>query len=213
LRSSKCYWCERVNREEDKEDIVGGACDHLASSGAWANSLTFQGVTFATTDFGGGELQLEITNALNASGNWSGIKYLESFAVGSVGSFTGASLAGFTYDPGGLSNGSAIGCNGNGASTACFYTGASPLALSNDMVFNIHFTGGSTNFSLPSLKVDFWTNSFQTKSTGDLLSQSIGTPVSATPLPGAIGLMGLGLAGIAAALRKRKKNDARIVAA
>src|SRR5437879_12605355 len=81
----------------------------FASSGAWSNSLTFQDVTFSTTDLGGGELQLTITNALNASGNWSGINYLQSFAVGNVGSFTGASLAGFTYDPGGLSNGSANG--------------------------------------------------------------------------------------------------------
>jgi hypothetical protein len=78
------------------------------------------------TDLGGGELQLTITNALNASGNWSGVNYLESFAVANVGSFTGASITnhtGFTYDPGGLSNGSASGCNGNGASFACFTAG------------------------------------------------------------------------------------------
>lgn len=76
------------------------------------------------------------------------------------------------------------------------------------MVFDIFFTGGATNFSLPTLKVDVWSNAFQTKSTGDLLSQSIGRPVSATPLPGSLGLMGLGLFGIAALLRKRKNQIA-----
>jgi hypothetical protein len=176
----------------------------FASSGAWANSLTFQGVSFSTTDLGGGELQLTMTNALSASGNWTGINYLESFAVGNVGSFTGASLAGFTYDPGGLSNGSASGCNGNGASTACFYATASPLALSNNMVFDIQFAGGTTNFSLPTLKVDFWTDSSQSKSTGDLLSQSI--PVSSTPIPDALPLFatGVGLIGMLGWWRKRK---------
>jgi hypothetical protein len=176
----------------------------FASSGAWANSLTFQGVTFSTTNLGGGELQLTISNALNASGNWSGINYLESFAVGNVGSFTGASLAGFTYDAGGLSNGSGNGCNGHGAGFACFTAGASPLALSNNMVLDIAFSGGATNFSLPTLKVDFWTDSSQTQSTGNLLSQSI--PVSATPIPDALPLFatGLGLIGMLGWWRKRK---------
>ena len=185
----------------------------FASSGAWSNSLTFQDVTFSTADLGGGELQLTITNALNASGNWSGINYLQSFAVGNVGSFTGASLAGFTYDPGGLSNGSANGCNGSGASFACFYTGAVPLALSNNMVFDIFFTGGATNFSLPSLKVDFWTDLSQTQSTGNLLSQSIGAPVSATPLPAAFPLYATGLGALALLRWRRKRKNAPAIAA
>jgi hypothetical protein len=133
---------------------------------------------------------------------------LEAFAVGNVGSFTGASLAGFTYDPGGLSNGSAIGCNGNGAGFACFSTGASPLALSNNMIFDIQFTGGATNFSLPSLKVDFWTNAFQTQSTGDLLSQSIG----ATPLPAALPLYATGLGALALIGWRRKRKAAAALA-
>ena len=182
----------------------------FASSGVWANSLTFQDVTFSTTNPGGGELQLTIANALNASGNWSGVNYLESFAVGNVGSFTGASLTnltGFTYDSGGLSNGSSIGCNGNGAGFACFTAGASPLALSNNMIFDIQFAGGVTDFSLPTLKVDFWANAFQTQSTGSLLSQSIGTPVGATPLPAALPLYATGI-GALALLRWRRKRKA-----
>jgi hypothetical protein len=181
----------------------------FASSGVWANSLTFQDVTFATTTLPSGDLQLTITNALNASGNWAGINYLESFAVGNVGSFTDASLAGFTYDPGGLSNGSANGCSGQGAGFACFFSGSSPLALSNNMIFDIHFTGAGTNFSSPTLKIDFWTDSLQTKSTGDLLSQSIGPSVSATPLPAALPLYATGLGALALLRWRKKRRGAR----
>src|SRR6185312_2862187 len=92
----------------------------LGATAASANSLTFQNVTFGTADLGGGELQLTISNALNANGDWTGIKYLESFSINDVGTFTDASLAGFTYEPGGLSNGSSDGCNSSGAGFACF---------------------------------------------------------------------------------------------
>jgi hypothetical protein len=86
--------------------------------------------------------------------------------------------------------------------------GASPLALSNKMVFDIQFAGGATNFSLPSLKVDFWANAFQTLSTGSLLSQSIGTPVSATQLPAALPLYATGLGALALLRWRRKRKSA-----
>lgn len=203
-----------LTMKKTNKTLLAALAITFASSGAWSNSLTFQDVTFSTTDLGGGELQLTITNALNASGDWTGIKYLESFALGNVGSFTGASLAGFAYDAGGLSNGSSIGCNGNGAGFACFTAGASPLALTtNPMVFDIFFTGGATNFSLPSLKVDFWTDSSQTQSTGNLLSQSIGAPVSATPLPAAFPLYATGLGALALLRWRRKRKNASAIAA
>jgi hypothetical protein len=174
----------------------------LTSLGAKANTLTLQNVTFSTADLGGGQLQLTIDNALNANGNWTGINYLESFALNNIGTFATASLTGFNYQSGGLSNGSATGCNGNGAGFACFLASPGPLQLSNHMVFDISFSGGTTNFDLPSLKIDFWANSFQTKSTGDLLSQSIGQ----TPLPAALPLFatGLGAMGLFGWWRKRK---------
>jgi hypothetical protein len=179
-----------------KKNLLTALALTFISSGAWANSLTFQGVTFSTTDLGGGALELSITNALNATGNWSGIKYLEAFSISNVGSFTTAGVAGFTFDSGGLSNGSAVGCNGSG-SGGCFTAASSPLALTNNMVFDIAFAGGSTNFSLPHLKVDFWASPFQTKATGDLLSQSIGPTASATPLPSSSVLLMGGLAAFA----------------
>jgi hypothetical protein len=197
-----------------KKTLLAALALAFASSGAWANTLTYQGVTFTTTVLNNNELQLTITNAQSATGNWAGVNYLEAFAIGNVGSVTGATLqtpglTGLAYGSGGLSNGSSTGCNGNGAGFACFTAGGAPLSLSNSMTFDIAFTG-TPNFSSPSLKIDFWTDSSQNQSTGSLLSASI--PVSATPLPGALGLMGLGLAGIAAALRKAKSDGGRAIA-
>ena len=68
----------------------------LASSGVSANTLTFQNVTFSTANLGAGELQLTISNALNANGDWTGIHYLEAFSLGIGGTWTTASLTGWT---------------------------------------------------------------------------------------------------------------------
>ena len=178
----------------------------LAASAAPANSLTFQNVTFNTTDLGGGELELTIDNALNANGDWTGIKYLESFSVNDVGTFTGASLTGFTYQSGGLSNGSSDGCNNKGSGFACFLSSGSPDPLTNSMVFDIFFTGGTTDFSLPHLKVDFWANPSQTQSTGNLLSMDIpaGTspPPTSVPEPATLALFGMGLLAVGFARRR-----------
>jgi len=177
----------------------------LGSSTASANTLTFQGVTFITQDLGGGDLRLIIDNALNGTGNWADINYIKAFSLSDIGSVTGASIAGFTYVPGGLSNGSAVGCNGSGSGHNCFHTPAAPLALTNHMVFDIDFTG-STSFSLPHLKVDFWKNSYQTKATGSLLSQSIPAAVPG-PMVGA-GIPGLALAFGGLAMWWRRKRSA-----
>ena len=98
----------------------------------------------------------------------------------------------------------ALGCNGNGSNYACFYHPTTPFALTNNMVFDIFFAGGTADFSLPHLKVDFWILSFQSKSTGSLLSQDI--PLAATPLPAALPLFitGLGAMGLLGWYRRRK---------
>jgi hypothetical protein len=179
----------------------------LAASAASANSLTFQNVTFGTTDLGGGELQLTIDNALNAGGDWSNIKYLEAFSLNDVGTFTSASLTGFTYNPGGLSNGSSTGCDSSASpGFACFLSTGGPTALTNSMVFDVFFTGGTPDFSLPHLKVDFWADSSQTKSTGSLLSLDIPagpSPPTSVPEPATLGLFGLGLTAVGFARRRR----------
>jgi hypothetical protein len=181
----------------------------IASSAAAGNTLTFQNVTFSTTDQGGGKLELTISNALNANGDWAGINYLESFALDIGGTWTSASSAGWTFMDGGLSNGASLGCNGKGSGYACFYQPTTPFALSNDMVFDILFTGGTADFSLPHLKVDFWILSSQSKSTGSLLSQDI--PLATTPLPAALPLFGtaLGAMGLLGWYRRRKVGESR----
>jgi hypothetical protein len=203
----------------------------FTSSSALANSITFNNVTFSLAEVGANELQLAITNALNANGNWAGIKFLEAFDLNpSGGTWTSASVinvSGWNSELGGLSNGkSGVGCNGSGAGDICFYSSpvnppsppnypADPYPLSNNMVFDIQFAGGATDFSITHLKIDFWTSpqanctqkgsAWNCNSAGDLLSQDITVAVPG-PIVGA-GLPGLTAAcgGLIALARRRRK--------
>jgi hypothetical protein len=184
---------------------------------AWAN-YTYQGVTFTLTDEGGGVLQVEIQNALNATGNWLGVNYLEAFSLlPKSGTITGASVTnvtGWHEDSGGLSNGSSDGCDTHGGGVCFYYTNVSaftypnyptdPYSLSNDMIFDVQFTGTGLDLSSDHLKVDFWKSpqdncsaghnpengaAWSCNATGSLLSVDI--PVG-VPLPAA----GAGLPGL-----------------
>ena len=95
-----------------------------------------------------------ITDALDATGNWEGVAYLKALELKGIGDPEGPSLADWntTLDSGVSANatkGGADGCTAGGTSGACFYRDAAdPFALSNNMTFDISFSGG-TNFDDP----------------------------------------------------------------
>src|SRR5690349_19540914 len=107
-----------------KAALIAGLAIASTSVGAFANTLSFQGINFTLTNLGGGELEFKLSavtgNSItaSASGDWTGIKYLNSFALKPAGgTYTGATLAGWTDPKGGLN---AHGCSGSGAGWLCF---------------------------------------------------------------------------------------------
>src|SRR5687768_7934921 len=66
---------------------------------SWANSLTFQGVTFGLTDLGSGSLQFTINNAVSGgTGDWADITHIQNFQWKSIGSGTTMSLTGWNVN-------------------------------------------------------------------------------------------------------------------
>src|SRR5262249_19250553 len=102
-----------------KVGVIAVIAFALSSIGAAADTITYEGLNFSLTDKGGGELEFTISAATGnsitagANGDWTGIAYLNSFALKPAGgTYTGASLTGWMLDPGGLA---AHGCSGSGA--------------------------------------------------------------------------------------------------
>jgi hypothetical protein len=96
---------------------------------------------------------------------------------------------------------SANGCAQGDTSGACFSSNPY-FALTNDFTFTIDFFKPGDDvfdFSLPHLKVLFFTNLTDTRKTGDLLSRDI---PSSVPEPGTLALLGLGLLGLGFSRRR-----------
>src|SRR6266850_7334695 len=87
-----------------------------AAPASWANSLTFQNVTFGLNEVGG-NVQLTIDNALNATGDWSDIMYMNAFEVKNLGTVSSMTLANWTNRDNSLS---ANGCSNGNTSGGCF---------------------------------------------------------------------------------------------
>lgn len=185
---------------------IGGLCFATAPAGAVVNSLVFQGVTFETEALDSDTLRLSILNANSATGNWTGIGFLEAFEIKDIGTVTaalitsGTSFASFTPTVVNGLSASSLGCGTGGTPGACF-AASSPVALTGSMGWTIDFAGSNLDFFAPHLKVQFLTLATDTRKTGDLLSRDITTPI---PEPEIYALLaaGLGLMGWIARRRK-----------
>lgn len=178
---------------------------------AIAGSITFQGVTFTFTEDSATQLTLEI-DAAGRTGDWATATNIGMVQVKSLGSFTTASLtgdagptntllaSGWTFSPNELT---ANGCDGgsSGDQRACFFapTTGDRIALGDDMKFHFTFTGGTQDFSNPSLKVGFYVGDSPDKQ-GSLLSMNI----PAVPEPESYGMFIMGLGILAFLARPRK---------
>ncbi|MFD2368333.1 PEP-CTERM sorting domain-containing protein [Pseudoduganella sp. GCM10020061] len=185
--------------------ICALAVASLGASSAANAQVTFQGVTF-TPSWSGNVLTLEI-DAANPTGDWSTAEALGALHIKSIGSWDSVVMSGpgsagsWTIVNNELNANGCVGGGGGGNQSAC--ASGSLIPLTDDMVFQFTFTGGSQDFSMPHIKVQMFEMDGERK-VGSLMSLDI--PAIPEPSTYAMLLGGLGL--LAVARRNAKKNAA-----
>jgi hypothetical protein len=171
------------------------------AASASAGTLTFQGVTFTST-WSGNVLTLEI-DAAHPSGDWATATTLGALQIKDIGSFDSVAMTsapgaaiGWTLSSNELD---ADGCSGGAHVGRSLCYSGTHVALADDMVFQFTFNGGSTDFTSPNLKVNFFVGD-GTEKVGSLLSQNI----PAVPEPQAWAMLFGGLSVVGALARRRR---------